>query len=136
MQYAEEQGCLVGHADVGCNGLYVAGEGSEPPAIILPLHDDGLLAFWVFAHELFHLAHHTGPRGALLYGQAEARADRWAAQALIPRARIQAHGNASLDAFIAALSAHYEDLPLYDCPARRLAAHIAAIRLGALDDVA
>jgi len=132
LQYAEKLGCKVGYADIGENALFVAGMGSQPPAIILPA-EDGLLAFWLLAHELFHLSHHTGPRSQLLYSKGETQADQWAARALIPEHRIRAHGNASLDAFIAALSAHYEDLPLIDCPARRLAAHIAGVRLKLLE---
>ena len=53
----------------------------------------------------------------------------WAACALIPEARIRAHRNACLDAFVGALSAHFEDLPLTNCASRRLAGRIAKIRL-------
>jgi len=96
----------------------------------------GLREVWLLAHELGHLVQHAGPRGELLYSKDEAQANRWAARALIPEKRVRAYANASLDAFIGALSAHYEDLPLEDCPARRLAAHIARIRLKAVEDVA
>jgi hypothetical protein len=42
------------------------------------------------------------------------------------------YANASEDAMVAALSAHYEDLPLVECPQRDLAGYIASIRLRAL----
>lgn len=91
---------------------------------------------YLLAHELGHLVQHSGPRGALLYAKDEHKADQWAVCALIPWDRIKNHANASLDAFIGALSAHYEDIPLEDCPQRALAAHIAMIRLRALKEVA
>jgi hypothetical protein len=65
-------------------------------------------------------------------GKQEFRADVWAVCALIPFDRIQAHQNACEDAMIAALSAHFEDIPLTDCPVRRLAGRIAQIRLQTL----
>ncbi len=68
----------------------------------------------------------------MFYGKEENQAERWAACALIPESRIRAYGNASEDAMMAALSSHYEDLPLEDCPARRLAAKIARTRLHVL----
>lgn len=135
LAFAESLGCLVARADIGEHGLFVAGEDEEPPVIIIPEHD-GLSSFWTLAHELGHLVQHVGPRGELLHDKDEAQADRWAARALIPRARVAHHRNASLDAFIGALSAHYEELPLEDCPARRLAARIAHIRLKAVEEVA
>jgi len=135
LDFAESMGCKVGIAALGEGALFVAGEGQEPPVILLP-GGDGLLVHWLLAHELGHLVHHVGPRGELSYSKDEATANRWAARALIPQARIKAHGNASMDTFIGALSAHYEELPLFDCPARRLAAKIADIRLGSLEDVA
>ena len=133
---AEAMGCVVGCADLDGMALYTAPEGDEPAVILLPRQAGLLERCWLLAHELGHLHLHAGPRGPLLEGRDEAAADRWAARALIPQARVARHGNASLDAFIAALSAHYEDLPLFDCPARRLAAHIATIRLRAVQEVA
>jgi hypothetical protein len=126
----------VGYADLGEVALYTAPEGLEPAVILLPLRAGLLERCWLLAHELGHLHLHAGPRGALLEGRDEAAADRWAARALIPQARVLAYANASLDAFIGALSAHYEDLPLEDCPARRLAGRIASIRLRAVREVA
>lgn len=62
--------------------------------------------------------------------------DPWKQRALIPEAAVRRHRNASLDAFMGALSRHYEDLPMHDCPQRRLAAKIASIRLRAVEEVA
>lgn len=135
LTFAESLGCVVGHAEIGDHGVFIAGQAHEPPVILIR-NGNGLAAFWVLAHELGHLAQHAGPRGELLHSKDEAQADRWAARALIPRARVKHHGNASMDAFIGALSAHYEELPLEDCPARRLAARIAQIRLCAVEEVA
>lgn len=127
-QEIEARGALLAWAPIS-QGLYVAGKGDEPPVVIAPSGGSYLKRCWVLAHELGHLLQHAGPRGELLYDKDETAADRWAARALIPRARIEYHGNASMDAFIGALSAHYGDIPLWDCPDRRLAAKIAATRL-------
>lgn len=135
LDFAEELGCRVGFADLGDIALFVAGGVNEPPVILLPCNG-GILGHWLLAHELGHLVHHLGPRGELLYSKDEATANKWAVRALIPELRVKSHANASLDAFIGALSAHYEDIPLYDCPARRLAAKIATIRLRAVQEVA
>ena len=132
---AEACGCAVGSAPIPI-AMFVPAEGPAPAVILLPRQAGLLERCWLLAHELGHLHLHAGPRGPLLEGRDEAAADRWAARALIPQARVARHGNASLDAFIAALSAHYEDLPLFDCPARRLAARIATIRLRAVQEVA
>lgn len=102
------------------------------PMILLPAGRPALERHWNLAHELGHLVQHSGPVPRSRAKQ-EAQADRWAACALIPQARINAHMNASLDAFIGALSAHYGDVPLANCPERRLAAKIARIRLKALE---
>jgi hypothetical protein len=128
---AEEYGCLVimTHGRVPC---FFPGDEKVGPAVFIPVKAGTLERFWMLAHELGHLVHHTGPRNDLLYSKGEVQANIWAAETLIPRARIDAYGNASLDAFIGALSAHYEDLPLLDCPARLLAARIASIRLHSL----
>lgn len=112
------------------------GDAERAPAIYVPRRAGPLEQAWLLAHELGHLVQHAGPRGELLWSKDETQADRWAALALIPAARIEAHGNASLDAFIAALSAHFEDLPYEDCPQRRLAAWIAEIRLRTIEEVA
>lgn len=128
-------GCLVGVADLGDQALFIVGEGSDPHVILLPA-SRGLQSTWLLAHELGHLVQHAGPRGRMLQDKDESQADRWAARALIPESRILEHHNACTDALIAALSAHYEELPLHDCPSRRLAARIARIRLQTLQDVA
>ena len=100
------------------------------PAMIGIPQDSGPLAqFWTLAHELGHLVQHAGPKGELFWGKNEAQANRWAACALIPETRVQTYRNASLDAFIGALSAHFEDLPPNNCSARRLAGRIARTRL-------
>lgn len=134
--YAQNLGALVRFAPIGDLALYIAGEGEEPPVILLPEGQGPLLIHWLLAHELGHVALHAGPRGELLYDKDERAADRWAACALIPEAAVRRHKNASLDAFIGALSAHFEDIPMRDCPQRRLAAHIAMIRLRAVREVA
>ncbi len=108
----------------------------EGPIIGMPEGAGLLEKVWLLAHEIGHLVRHVGPRGELSYSKDEHQADRWAARALIPTARIRNYHNASPDAFIAALSAHYEDLPMWDCPQRRLANFIATIRLGDMEDVA
>ena len=90
---------------------------------------------WVLAHELGHLALHRGYVSPWTMSRQETQAERWAACALIPESRIAAHANASLDAMIAALSAHYEDIPLRPCPSRRLAAKIGRARLKALPQI-
>ena len=116
-------------------GVFLADVGGVP-VILIPKGSSGLERAWVLAHEIGHLVHHAGPRGGLLYDKDEGKADLWAARALIPEAAVRRHRNASLDAFIGALSKHYEDLPMRDCPQRRLAAKIASIRLRALEEVA
>lgn len=103
------------------------------PSIIIPRNVGALNQHWLLAHELAHLVKHSGPKGLAQWRREEAQADRWAACALIPDARIHFHANASLDSLIASLSAHYEDLPYFDCPARCLAAKIAKIRLKILE---
>jgi hypothetical protein len=135
--YAALHGAIVARGSIP-GALYVPGgavEPESPPMILLPIRGPLEMA-WLFAHELGHLVQHAGRRGEYLRSKDEAAADRWAARALIPEAAVRRHRNASLDAFIAALSAHYEDLPLEDCPQRRLAARIANIRLKAVEEVA
>lgn len=104
-------------------------EDGAPAVIGVPQGTGALAQIWTLAHELGHLAQHTGPKGELMWSKSEAQANHWAARAVIPEARIQAYHNASLDAFVGALSAHFEDLPLINCPPRRLAGRIAKIRL-------
>ena len=70
---------------------------------------------WSLSHELGHLVLHFGYTSPWTRAKQETQANRWAACALIPKARILKHGNASRDAFIGALSDHDEDLPLVDC---------------------
>lgn len=104
--------------------------------ICLPEPLSPLEEAWYLAHELGHLVQHGGYTTDWAHDKQEAQASRWAACALIPEAAVRRHANASLDAFIAALSAHFEHLPLEDCPQRRLAAQIARIRLKAVEEVA
>jgi len=105
--------------------------------IVLPTGLGLLDETWQLAHELGHLMLHPGGYiSEHTYQQQEARANAWAARALIPEAAIRRHRNASLDAFIAALSRHYQDLPYEDCQERRLAAEIAAYRLRGMEVVA
>jgi len=104
-----------------------------PAVLVVPDHSSALARAWSLAHELGHLVLHLGYTSPWSRAKQETQAERWAACALIPEGRVQKHGNASLDAFIGALSAHFEDLPLENCPARRLAAKIARIRLKAID---
>ena len=111
----------------------------KPPAftvICIPKDLGPLATIWQLAHELGHLVLHEGYINDFSHDRQEAAASRWAARALIPEAAVRRYRNASLDAFIAALSAHYEHLPLHDCPQRRLAAVIATIRLKAVEEVA
>ena len=133
--YVEGLGCLIGFADLGSQALFVPGSQAEPPVILLP-HDQGLLGHWLLAHELAHLRLHSGYTGPRSRDKQEAQAYRWAACALIPEARIRNHMNASEDAFIAALSVHYEDIPLESCGLRELAHTISRHRLKALLEVA
>lgn len=102
------------------------------PFILIPNDRSGLETAWLLAHELGHVVRHTGPKGHLSYDKDEAAANRWAACALIPEARIRRHANASLDAFIGALSAHYGPLLPEDSADRNLAAFIASVRLQAV----
>ena len=133
VEYATSLGCRGGRADIGDNGLFIAG-GPEPPVILLPLDKSPLRDMWILSHEIGHLVKHPcGPKGELTYSRDEWRANRWAACALIPESRIMLHQNACPDAFIGALSAHYEDLPLHNCPARKLAGMIAAYRIRSLE---
>ncbi|MDR2697138.1 MAG: ImmA/IrrE family metallo-endopeptidase [Holophagales bacterium] len=104
-----------------------------PPLILIPVQHGSLATMWALAHELGHLCQHSGPKGRPFWGKDEYQANKWAACALIPEARIQLHQNASVDNFIAALSANYEDIPPIDCHARNLAYKIACHRLDVLN---
>ena len=128
----EEMGALGGKAAIGDEAMFFPADPSrnEPPVILIPSDAGPLRQIWLLAHEIGHLMQHGGYTPAR--SKQECQANRWAACALIPQARIEAHGNASLDAFIGALSSHYEDIPLEDCATRRLAAKISQIRLGLL----
>jgi len=128
--YAADLGVGLGYADVPI-GLFLPDVMGQQ-VIILPEEASPLERMWHLAHELGHAVQHSGPKGKRSHGKEEAQANRWSACALIPEARILLHQNACLDAFIGALSAHYEDLPLEDCPARRLAGEIAKHRIHAL----
>lgn len=129
-------GCVVVFGQVS-NAFFIPPSAALPYGTIgIPESHGPLETVWALAHELGHAVLHAGKLGPLQRDKQEAQADRWAARALIPRARISHHQNASMDAFIGALSAHYEELPLEDCQARRLAARIAQIRLRAVEEVA
>lgn len=132
IEAAEGRGALVTWADSDGEAIFIAGAGNEPPVIVLPTGVSALEDAWMLAHELGHLYRHAGPRGELFYDKDERAADRWAACALIPAERIRHYRNASSGAFIGALSRHHGELPLDDCPARRLAGRIAQIRLWAM----
>ncbi len=114
-------------------GVFFPGNDYELPLIAIPQDTPPLARIWALAHELGHLVQHAGPKGELMWSKDEAQANRWAACALIPEARIQEHQNASVDAFVGALSAHYEELPPVNCAQRRLAGRIAKIRLKYLE---
>ena len=133
--FAWDLRALVQRGPCGSAGLVLV----EEPGFNVICLPDGLSPLeeaWYLAHELGHLVQHSGYTSEWAHDKQEAQASRWAALALIPEAAVRRHKNASLDAFIAALSAHYEHLPLEDCPQRRLAAHIARIRLKAVEEVA
>jgi Zn-dependent peptidase ImmA (M78 family) len=111
---------------------YISAVLGAPPMIVVPSQRGPLSTIWLLAHELGHLRQHRGPGNKITRSKNEQQANKWAACALIPEARVQAYQNASADAFIAALSAHYGDLPLCDCPERALAHKIAQYRLKAI----
>lgn len=127
-QFAHDLGAVVAWGPIPTAFCYLPSDGGCP-GIGLPHGLGPLDEMWQLAHELGHLAQHAGPRGELLWSKDERQADRWAACALIPEAAVRRHRNASEDAFVAALSRHFEDLPPIDCPSRRLAGRIAKIRL-------
>ena len=113
--------------------VFFPGSDWELPVIAIPQDAGPLAKAWALAHELGHLVQHAGPKGELSWSKNEAQANRWAACALIPEARVQAYRNASIDAFVGALSANYEDIPLMNCQSRRLAGRIAKTRLKYLE---
>jgi hypothetical protein len=132
--HAERLGAFVGFAEIGEDAVFFPPDPlrNEPPVILLPEGVGLLRQSWLLAHELGHLSQHSGPKGERSHGKEECQADCWAACALIPETRILAYHNACLDSMVAALSAHFEDLPLIDCPSRRLAGRIARVRLNCL----
>jgi len=121
---------------------YIPATMGGPPMIIVPNQRGPLAVAWALAHELGHLYQHSGPPplsdgGAWpalnqIRSKNERQANMWAAMALIPEARVRHYANASVDAFIGALSANYEDLPPDNCPQRELAHRIATHRLDAM----
>ncbi len=134
---AESLGTRVHFQTAGIKAAVVAQMDAPGVSVIFLPGGQGLLEeMWQLGHELAHMLMHRGYISQWTHDRQEAQACRWAARALIPEAAIRRHRNASIDAFIAALSAHYEDLPMEDCPQRRLAAEIARIRLKAVDEVA
>lgn len=112
--------------------VFIPGILGAPPMILAPTQFGPLATMWALAHELGHLRWHGGPGNKIIRSKNEQQANKWAACALIPEARVRLYQNASVDAFIAALSANYEDLPPSDCPSRTLAHKIAQYRLKAL----
>ena len=133
--YAWNLGAVVTFGPVAKGVFYPPVPALDIQAVIgIPQGSGPLAQIWSLAHELGHLVQHTGPKGELFWSKNEAQANRWAARAVIPEERIQAHRNASLDAFVGALSAHFEDLPLIGCNPRRLAGKIARIRLKILEE--
>ena len=134
--FAGTLGALVGVVEVP-GALYVpagAVQDESPPLIMIPESAGTLERLWLLAHEVGHLAMHFGSASPARASKVEAQADRWAARALIPEAAVQRYKNASVDAFIGALSKHYEDLPLANCRAREVAGIIAGIRLSMVED--
>ena len=132
--FAWDLGAAVVLGPVSKGAFFVADlEPDSSGVIAIPQSYGPLARIWALAHELGHLVQHAGAKGELLRSKNEAQANRWAACALIPEIRILAYANASLDAFIASLSANYEDIPFIDCPARALAGEIARIRIRALE---
>lgn len=126
-EFAESLGTVVCYGDFPAAAFYPDG-----PVIFVPSGAGPLATHWWLAHELGHLCYHR-QTNRLMWWKREAKANQWAAAALIPVERIRAYRNASMDAFVGALSAHYEDLPMEDCPARRMAGRIAKIRLNSLE---
>lgn len=109
--------------------------GAGAPVVFVPAGQGPLERCWSLAHELAHLLMHEGYISEWTHDQQEGRADRWAACALIPESAVLRHRNASGDAFVGALSAHYQDIPYEDCEERRLAGQIALLRLEAVEEV-
>jgi len=107
---------------------------AEDIVICMPDSLSPLERIWELTHEVAHLVLHRGYTSESARSRQEAQANRWAACALIPEERIRMHSNACEDAMIAALSAHYEDIPMVPCPQRELAHHIAVVRLNALKE--
>ena len=107
---------------------------NEVTVICLPDYLGPLETTWLCCHELAHLVLHEGYSNPWSYGRQERQADVWAACAMIPEAAVRRHKNACQDAFVAALSAHFEDLPPIDCRAREVAGVIARIRLSMVED--
>ena len=130
----EAHGCRIIRAEIGEDALFVVGENGEPHVVILPFGAGPLRLAWLMAHELGHLLQHSGYIGPWAHDRQEHQAHRWAALALIPESAVQRYHNASLDAFVGALSKHYQDLPLRNCPERELAGMIARMRLSLVED--
>jgi len=134
--FAESLGAKVTWAEVGEDAVYFAADAAagEPAVIVLPINVGPLRMAWLMAHELGHLVLHGGYVSKWSRDRQESQASRWAVRALIPDKAIRQYRNACEDAFIAALSKHFEDIPFIDCPERQLAAFIARIRLSILQE--
>lgn len=134
--HAWDLGAMVVRGPIYSACIVYSNDPEDCTVICLPAGLPPLEEHWQLAHELGHLTLHAGYTTPWAHGRQEAQADRWAARALIPQARVRAHANASVDAFVAALSAHYEEIPLEDCATRHLAGKIARVRLGLVEEVA
>lgn len=126
---ARQQGACVLYG--ACAAPAALWDALGPHSIFIPDYRGKLAKCWGISHELGHivLGHgpvpHSNPHHEL-------DADKWAAQALIPEARIRAYRNATLSGFIKALLRHYA---AEDDAVRMLAARIAHARLAALEDL-
>lgn len=134
LDFAWDLGAAVTFGRVSKGAYFPANpDYGEDAVLVVPDHDEALPKTWSLAHEVGHLVLHLGYTSPWTRAKQETQAERWGACALIPQERIRAYKNASVDAFIAALSRHYQDVPAENSPIRRLAARIAKIRLQALN---
>lgn len=133
LDFAWDLGAAVTFGRVSKGAYFPANpDYGEDAVLVVPDHNEDLPKIWSLVHEVGHLVLHLGYTSPWTRAKQETQAERWGACALIPQERIRAHKNASVDAFIGALSLHYQDVPPENCAVRRLAARIARIRLQAL----